>query len=208
MIEETKSTAPQDAPTRNVGALLLGAGGVAAAFGAASCCALPVLLGSLGLGSAWLATVAWLAAPHRLTLSAVAVMGLAAGGLLFWRGRRMTACGTGLAEARQRPPPWRPFYRWARFWSCSDGSTREPAGDLEINTHLPALRHRQNRSYANRRLSVLLRLYRLRCIAAPKVRQLLCVLLLRLGPLSASPRKRGCGKRNIRAAQAMNTPGA
>lgn len=99
MIEETPSTIPRDTPARHVGALLLGAGGVAAASGAASCCALPLLLGSLGLGGAWLAAVAWLAAPHRLALLAVAVVGLAAGGLLFWRGRWMTACGTGACRS-------------------------------------------------------------------------------------------------------------
>ena len=37
MIEETQTTTPEDTPARNVGALLLGAGGVAVAFGAASC---------------------------------------------------------------------------------------------------------------------------------------------------------------------------
>src|SRR5262249_15211970 len=36
---------------RDTGALLLAAGGLAAAFSAAACCALPLLLGSLGLGS-------------------------------------------------------------------------------------------------------------------------------------------------------------
>ena len=49
MIEDTQST-PQDTLARNAGVLLLASGGVAAAFGAASCCALPLLLGSLGLG--------------------------------------------------------------------------------------------------------------------------------------------------------------
>jgi mercuric ion transport protein len=38
-------------PRRGTGATLFAATGFAAAFGAASCCALPVLLGSLGLGS-------------------------------------------------------------------------------------------------------------------------------------------------------------
>jgi mercuric ion transport protein len=96
MIGGTQSTTPQDTAARNAGALLLAAGGVAAAFGAASCCALPLLPGSLGLGSTWLLTVAWLAAPHRLALLAVAVVSLATGALLFLRGRRMRrSCGTG-----------------------------------------------------------------------------------------------------------------
>ena len=92
MIEDTGKAAP---PARNADMLLLAAGGVAAAFGAASCCALPLLLGSLGLGSAWLVTVAWIAAPHRLALLALAVGCLAAGGVLLWRRRRIAACEAG-----------------------------------------------------------------------------------------------------------------
>ena len=68
MSDEIRSGGAQRAPTRDTGALLLAAGGLAAAFGAASCCALPMLLGFLGLGSAWLVSVAWIAAPHRLAL--------------------------------------------------------------------------------------------------------------------------------------------
>jgi mercuric ion transport protein len=95
MIEDTGKTAPQNAPAHNADTLLLAAGGVAAAFGAASCCALPLLLGSLGLGSAWFVTVASIAAPHRLALLAVAIGCLAAGGVLQWRRRRIAACETG-----------------------------------------------------------------------------------------------------------------
>jgi hypothetical protein len=58
MTDNTKIAAPERAPARDTGALLLAAGGLAAAFGAASCCALPLLLGSVGLGSAWLVAVA------------------------------------------------------------------------------------------------------------------------------------------------------
>jgi hypothetical protein len=39
--------------------------GLAAAFGLASCCGLPFLLASMGLGTAWLTGFALLAAPHR-----------------------------------------------------------------------------------------------------------------------------------------------
>lgn len=88
------SSASEEKPARDTGALLLAAGGLAAAFGAASCCALPLLLGSLGLGSAWLLTVAWFAAPHRIALLAVAIVCLASGaGVLFWRHRWNVACG-------------------------------------------------------------------------------------------------------------------
>lgn len=89
-------TAPPDnpgtTPYRGAGPLLLAAGGIAAAFGAASCCALPILLGSIGLGGAWLTGIAWLAAPHRTTLLAVAVACLLGGGALFLWRRRAAVC--------------------------------------------------------------------------------------------------------------------
>jgi mercuric ion transport protein len=78
--------------------MLLAAGGLAAAFGAASCCALPLLFGSLGLGTAWLVTVAWFAAPHRLALLAIAIICLGSGGaVLLWRRRRIAGCAPGVA---------------------------------------------------------------------------------------------------------------
>jgi mercuric ion transport protein len=96
MIDDTHKAVPDAAPARNTGAFLLAAGGVAAAFGTASCCALPLLLGSLGIGSAWLVAVAWFAAPHRLALLGIAVACLGAGGsLLLWRRRRVAGCPSG-----------------------------------------------------------------------------------------------------------------
>src|SRR6266545_6098146 len=93
MTDNAKPVASEPAPGNDTGALLLATGGFAAAFGAAACCALPVLLGSVGLGSAWLAAVAWVAAPYRIALLAIAVVCLASGGgVLLWRRRRMAAC--------------------------------------------------------------------------------------------------------------------
>src|ERR1700730_8243842 len=66
--DNSQTTPSERAPLRDTGALMLAAGGLAAAFGAASCCGVPLLLGSLGLSSAWLVAVAWLAAPHRIAL--------------------------------------------------------------------------------------------------------------------------------------------
>ena len=78
------------------GATLLVAGGLVSAFGAASCCALPLLLGSLGLGSAWLASLALLAGPHRPELLVAAVISLiGGGGVLLWRRRAAAACAPG-----------------------------------------------------------------------------------------------------------------
>jgi mercuric ion transport protein len=100
MTHYTRIVAPAPAPARDAGALLLALGGLAAAFGAASCCALPVLLGSLGLGSAWLVMVAWFAAPHRITLLAIATACLAGGGLVLWHRRRAVACAPGTSCGR------------------------------------------------------------------------------------------------------------
>jgi mercuric ion transport protein len=95
-------TIPKRQSVRDAGATLLAAGGIAAAFGAASCCALPMLLGSFGLGSAWLIAVAWLAAPHRLALLGLDIVCLGgAGGLLLWRRRSAAAaCAIGAGSAR------------------------------------------------------------------------------------------------------------
>lgn len=99
-IDNPRTSAPERARTRDTGALLLAFGGLTAAFGVASCCALPVLLGSFGLGSAWLVTVAWIASPHRVALLATAaVCLLGAGGIFFWR-RRIPACTTGMSCGR------------------------------------------------------------------------------------------------------------
>lgn len=100
MAVDNSQTTQRRVPVRDTGALLLGLGGLAAAFGAASCCGLPLLLGSVGLGSAWLIGVAWIAAPHRLALLLAAVICLVgAGGVFIWR-RRFAACAPGLSCGR------------------------------------------------------------------------------------------------------------
>ena len=95
MTDDLRPAVSQRRPARETGALLIAAGGLAAAFGAASCCALPVLLGSVGLGSAWLGGVAWLAAPHQIALLIAAVVCLACGGAAFLGHRRVAACAPG-----------------------------------------------------------------------------------------------------------------
>ena len=101
MTDNTKIAAPERAPIRDTGALLLAAGALAAAFGAASCCALPLLLGSVGLGSAWLVAVAWFAAPHRVALLAIAIVCLVSGaGVLLLQRYRSAVCAPGAACGR------------------------------------------------------------------------------------------------------------
>ena len=81
---------------RGSGAVLLTAGGLAAAFAVASCCGLPFILATLGLGTAWLYGVAVLAAPHRASLLAAAAICLVGGAVLLWRQRQVSArCAPG-----------------------------------------------------------------------------------------------------------------
>jgi mercuric ion transport protein len=81
---------------RGTGAVLLTASGLAAAFAVASCCGLPFILATFGLGTAWLYGVAVLAAPHRVALLAAAAICLVGGAVLLWRQCRTAAlCTTG-----------------------------------------------------------------------------------------------------------------
>jgi mercuric ion transport protein len=77
------------------GSVLLTLGGLAAAFGVASCCGLPLLLATAGVGTAWLTGFALLAAPHRSILLTVAAVCLASGAVLFWRQQRIATCTPG-----------------------------------------------------------------------------------------------------------------
>jgi mercuric ion transport protein len=85
------------------GPLLVVGSGLAAAFCAASCCGLPLLLGSVGLGSGWLMTLAWLVAPHRKVLLIAAVVLMASGaGAFLWR-RRIAYCRTEISTGALIP---------------------------------------------------------------------------------------------------------
>jgi len=81
-------------------AAALAVGGLAAAFGAAACCALPLGLAALGLGTAWLGSIALAAAPHQGLLMALSAASLLGAGLLVLRAWRRTDCRTDGACAR------------------------------------------------------------------------------------------------------------
>ena len=101
MTDNTRTGLPELKALSGTGATLFAATGFAAAFGAASCCALPVLLGSLGLGSAWLVSLAFLAGPYRPVLLAAAIVCLVSGGgLLLRRHQHALACAPGAACGR------------------------------------------------------------------------------------------------------------
>ena len=77
-------------------AAVLMVGGIAAAFGVASCCALPILLTTAGLGAGWLGGIAMAASPYRTLLLCLSALFLIGGAILLWRlQRRAMTCGPG-----------------------------------------------------------------------------------------------------------------
>lgn len=75
----------RDSRPNGVTAVSLTLGGIAAAFAVASCCALPILLTSLGLGVAWLGGIGVAAAPYRIPLIVVATSCLLVGAVMLVR---------------------------------------------------------------------------------------------------------------------------
>jgi len=66
--------------------------GIAASFGLAACCALPMALASMGIGTAWLMGIALFGAFHRPVFLAIAALGLLGGAVMtvFYRDRIST----------------------------------------------------------------------------------------------------------------------
>jgi mercuric ion transport protein len=79
---------------------VLAAGGLLAAFGVASCCALPIALSLLGISAASLVGIGYLAAQYQRELFYVAVICLGAAAVVMWRQRRARMCVPGAACAR------------------------------------------------------------------------------------------------------------
>lgn len=74
---------------------LITGGGIVASVGAAACCALPLALASLGLGTAWLGSISPAVAPFRTPLLLIAAVLLSAGtARLIWQFRRVQVCPT------------------------------------------------------------------------------------------------------------------
>lgn len=81
-------------PPKTSATTLLTVAGLGAAFGLAACCALPLVLISLGLSTAWLGGIASIAAPNRALLLVFGALALAGGAILLWRQQRHAAtCG-------------------------------------------------------------------------------------------------------------------
>lgn len=88
MSNSTSETPSPEVRTASPAPMLLAAGGLAAAFGAAACCGLPLLLAGAGLGTAWLGGVGLFAAPHRTLLLGLAALLLVGGAAALWRQHR------------------------------------------------------------------------------------------------------------------------
>jgi len=94
MADAIDKTSAARRPPSGSGAMLMTLGGLAAAFGVASCCALPLLLTTIGVSPAWLGGVALFAAPQRGVLLVIGALCLAGGAALLWHQRRAAAtCG-------------------------------------------------------------------------------------------------------------------
>jgi mercuric ion transport protein len=107
MIAQEKSFDSQSAERpRDAAKMLFAAGGLVAAFGVASCCALPVALSLLGVSAASLLGIGMLAALYQQELFVGAVILLGGAALIMWRQRRAVACQPGSACAR-------PMVDWA-----------------------------------------------------------------------------------------------
>lgn len=84
----------EEMPEKRTGERLLATGAIFGAIAASSCCVLPLMFASVGIGGAWIGTLTGLA-PYQPIFLAFAAGCIAAG---FWStyGRKQAACG-GLA---------------------------------------------------------------------------------------------------------------
>jgi mercuric ion transport protein len=81
------------------------AGGLVAAFGVASCCALPIALSMIGISAAPLVGIGYFAAQYQRELFYAAVVCLGGAAFVMWRQSRARACVPGSTCER-------PALRW------------------------------------------------------------------------------------------------
>jgi mercuric ion transport protein len=100
-LHRTQGTRPAREARRDAAKTTFAAGALLAAFGVASCCALPLALGALGVGSAALVGTAVLIGPYQIHVLAAAVVCLFGAVFVMVRQRRARTCGR--AEEATRP---------------------------------------------------------------------------------------------------------
>jgi mercuric ion transport protein len=81
-------------------ALVLMVGGLLASIATASCCALPILLGAVGLGSTWFFRIALVAGPHQTALLIAGGLTLVSSAVLLSRQPK-AVCATDSWSAKR-----------------------------------------------------------------------------------------------------------
>lgn len=84
------ASAPRAQSRANYGAGFLTFRGFIAAFGAASCCGLPIILASFGVGISWLLGPALIAEPYLNVFPFMASLSFAGAAALLWRSNSLT----------------------------------------------------------------------------------------------------------------------
>lgn len=92
----------QSDKTKLGGAVVLTVSGIGAAFGVAACCALPILLATAGIGTAWLAGIASIAAPYREIWIVISALSLLISAVLLWRAHQNAVRCGGVAASSLR----------------------------------------------------------------------------------------------------------
>ena len=98
MTTQRKSLAATPIPSearQDTAKTALVAGGLVAAFGVASCCALPIALSMIGISAASLAGIGIFAAQYQRELFYAAVVCLGGAAFVMWRQGRARACTPG-----------------------------------------------------------------------------------------------------------------
>ena len=99
-MKQVGKSPPSPDAGRDTAKTVFAAGGLLAAFGVASCCALPMALSLLGISAASLVGIGYLAAQYQQELFYAAVICLAAAAFVMWRQRQVRLCAPGDACAR------------------------------------------------------------------------------------------------------------
>jgi mercuric ion transport protein len=96
-MQNKDSLLPSPEAGRDAVKTVLAMGGFLAAFGVASCCALPVALSLLGISAASLVGIGYLAAQYQQELFYAAAICLGASAFVMVRQRRTRSCAPGTA---------------------------------------------------------------------------------------------------------------
>src|SRR5258708_21928847 len=99
-IPNRDSSLPSPGKSRDAAKTVFAVGGLLAAFGVASCCALPIALSLLGISAASLVGIGYLAAQYQQELFYAAAICLGASAFVMVRQRRAQSCAPGTTCTR------------------------------------------------------------------------------------------------------------